>query len=125
MCLASLYVSAGNAKMFCTSLQKNIKLNGRVYPGTGAFVDALQITLNNEHGSQLMTEPEVAGMPNPYVFDLIMDQHGLTQTEMCFLASSEKDLEMSEKTRITTCWIGKSKMLDIQPKRELVKYLLP
>lgn len=71
LCLASLYVSAGKAKLICTNTDKNFKLNGRVFPGTGSIVQSLKICLNNQHGSQLMTEPEVAGMPNPYVFELI------------------------------------------------------
>lgn len=126
LCLASLYVSAGQARMICTNNDKNIVLNGQFYPGTGSIVDAIQVTLNNEYGSQLDHEPEFAGMPNPFIFDLIERDHDVSgRGDMCLLASSEKDLELSERSGITTCWIGKTGDLDKLPNRHVVDYLLP
>ena len=63
--------------MVCTNKDPNISLGTRKFPGTGCLVDAIQITLNTEKGSQLMTKPIVAGMPNPYAVDVIMQEHSI------------------------------------------------
>ena len=41
------------------------------YPGAGSIVEAIQISLNNEEGSQETKRPEMVGKPNPFVIDLI------------------------------------------------------
>lgn len=52
LCLSSLYVQTAKAKFICTNEVPFINLkNGLKYPGTGSIVEAIQLTLNNEHGS--------------------------------------------------------------------------
>ena len=41
LCLGSLYVQTGKAKMVCTNADPFIKVSGRNYPGTGSIVEAI------------------------------------------------------------------------------------
>ena len=41
------------------------------YPGAGSIVEGIQITLNNEEGSQKTDRPEIAGKPNGFAMELI------------------------------------------------------
>ena len=67
LALASLYINNGKCKFICTNEQKQITLgNGMKYPGAGSIVEGIQITLNNEEGSQRTERPEIAGKPNGF-----------------------------------------------------------
>jgi len=41
------------------------------YPGTGAILESIQLSLNNEEGGQQTKRPEIVGKGNPFVIDLI------------------------------------------------------
>ena len=53
LCLASLYIQNMKAKFICTNNDPYIPIANRHYPGTGSAVEAIQLTLNDERGSQL------------------------------------------------------------------------
>ena len=61
--------------MICTNEDSFIPIAGRKYPGTGSILESVQITLNNEKGSQLTTRPDVVGMPNPFAVEQIIKDH--------------------------------------------------
>jgi ribonucleotide monophosphatase NagD (HAD superfamily) len=41
LCLASLYVQTGKAKLVCTNEDNYIPIAGRKYPGTGSIVESV------------------------------------------------------------------------------------
>ena len=44
---------------------------GLKFPGTGSIVEAIQIALNNEEGSQERRRPEVVGAPNSFAVEFL------------------------------------------------------
>ena len=59
LCIACLYIQTGS-KFVCTNDQSShVIAPGRVYPGTGAILEAIQISLNDKNGNQASEWPTV------------------------------------------------------------------
>ena len=72
-----------------------------------------------------MSKPTVAGLPNVFNLNLIMQEHSIPNKEsICLLASTQRDLLFAESTGLSTCWLGKTSELEQSPKRSLVDYVI-
>ena len=86
LCLASLYIQTGKAAFVCTNEDHFISIGNMQYPAAGSIVEGIQITLNNEQGSQLTDRPAVVGMPHPFAMDVLKEDHGIGEAEdICLL----------------------------------------
>ena len=75
MCIANLYLTQpdNSVRFIATNDDAYDMVNGRKMPGAGSMVQSIKLTLGpNPEG------PEIIGKPNPYVVDLIMKEHCIT-----------------------------------------------
>ena len=70
LCLASLYIQKNNAKFIGTNIDRNMKMGSRFTAGTGCLLNFLETATG--------VKPEIMGKPSKRAFDLIREEHGLT-----------------------------------------------
>ena len=102
LCLASLYIQNGKAKFICTNEEPYQVLGeGLKFPGTGSIVEAIQIALNNEEGSQERRRPEVVGAPNSFAVEFLQKQDGLPKEKIVVITTEEGiDTEMAKNAEV-------------------------
>mmetsp|Transcript_5420 Transcript_5420/g.9120 ORF Transcript_5420/g.9120 Transcript_5420/m.9120 type:complete len:121 (-) Transcript_5420:156-518(-) len=79
--LASLYISYGKAKFVCTNEEGSTLFRGDkgekvVYPGAGASLEAVLLSLNDECGSQETKRPDLVGKPSAFPLEVIKKELG-------------------------------------------------
>lgn len=90
LCLASLYIQNGKAKFICANEVPYQELGqGLKYPGTGSIVEAIQLALNNEEGSQERRRPTVIGKPSPYAVEYVMKLESLKKDQIVLVTTEE------------------------------------
>jgi len=76
--IASLYINTGGARFIATNDDAFDMVNGRLQPGAGAMVSAIQYTLDQTKLGRDRCTPQVLGKPNPYAIELICKEHNIT-----------------------------------------------
>ena len=77
LAIASLYVNSGGARFIATNDDPFDIVNGRIQPGAGAMVQAIQYSLDETKLGKERCTPEVVGKPNPYAIELICQEHNI------------------------------------------------
>ena len=94
MAMATLYIEHGTARYICCSADKYDLINGRKFPGPAVLTEAITATLNLSMEGERKT-PVIVGKPNPYVIDLIMRQHSLTDKSRMIMFGDRMDSDIT------------------------------
>lgn len=74
---------------------------GLKYPSTGSIVEAIQLALNNEEGSQERRRPHVVGAPSPFAIEFLQKSQGLSNEKMVVITTEEGlDTQMAKEAQV-------------------------
>ena len=105
--LASIYIQRG-AKWICCNDDEFTMQSGYRAPGNGMIIAAIENSLQKPDGSGLIAEKIVTGKPNPWIIDLVRNQHNITcdRTKMVMIGDRpDTDIQLGNSSGIHSCLV--------------------